>query len=373
MMVTSITNIQTCLENIQENLPSLRQYVTENFANSLDTGQWGSENEYAPNDILKELQSLITDLTTLVKNPGHFISLSTRDERNIIHSILSDLSVYVTRKDLVSVTSLLDRLKPYLRPYHLSTDKKRMVVFRTEIDKLSVSMERITQLLEGAKTKEASISEISNAIQEKVESITVDGEAISELLAKSEGAKNEIATLKEEVEQIAATIKACYAESSEAKTTAIAHRDEIQEFAEEIQSHQKKLQKQAVQFESFNETLEQNTAEQKRYLDVAQRLIEDAKQALSYTTSVGLSASFDTQCKDLVGKNGFKLWSWLIAAVIAVGGVIGIGIWLAIEASNPPEADGSLIWIQIVSKLSMVPLLVTAAIFCANQYNKEPT
>ena len=370
-MVTSITNIQTSLENIQENLPSLRQYVTTNFASSLDTGQWGSENEYAPNDILKELQSLITDLTTLVKNPGHFISLSTRDERNIIHSILSDLSVYVTRKDLGAITSLLDRLKPYLRPYHLSTDKKRMVVFRTEIDKLSVSMERITQLLEGAKTKEASISEISNAIQEKVESITVDGEAISELLAKSEGAKNEIATLKEEVEQIAATIKACYAESSEAKTTAIAHRDEIQEFAEGIQSHQKKLQKQAVQFESFNETLEQNTAEQKRYLDVAQRLIEDAKQALSYTTSVGLSASFDTQCKDLVGKNGFKLWSWLIAAVIAVGGVIGIGIWLAIEASNPPEADGSLIWIQIVSKLSMVPLLVTAAIFCANQYNKQ--
>ena len=102
----------------------------------------------------------------------------------------------MTRKDLGAITSLLDRLKPYLRPYHLSTDKKRMVVFRTEIDKLSVSMERITQLLEGAKTKEASISEISNAIQEKVESITVDGEAISELLAKSEGAKNEIATLK---------------------------------------------------------------------------------------------------------------------------------------------------------------------------------
>lgn len=370
-MVTSITNIQTSLENIQENLPSLRQYVTTNFASSLDTGQWGSENEYAPNDILKELQSLIIDLTSLVEHPGHFISLSTRDERHTIHSFLSDLGLYVTRKDLGAITFLLDQLKPYLRPYHLRTDGKRMAVFRKEIDDLSDSMERITQLLEGAKTKEASISEISNAIQEKVESITVDGETISKLLAKSEGAKNEIATLKEEVEQIAATIKACYTESSEAKTTAIARRDEIQEFAEEIQSHQKKLQKQADQFESFNETLKQNTAEQKQYLDVAQRLIEDAKQALSYTTSVGLSASFDTQCKDLVGKNGFKLWSWLIAAVIAVGGVIGIGIWLAIEASYPPKADGSLIWIQIVSKLSMVPLLVTAAIFCANQYNKQ--
>jgi hypothetical protein len=371
MMVTSITNIQTSLANIEENLPSLRQYITENFANSLDTAQWGSESEYTPNDILKGLQNLTIDLASLVKDPSYFISLSTRDERNNIHYNLSQLASCVASKNLGSITSLLDNLKLILRPYYLTTDKKRMVVFRQKIDDLSDSMERITQLLEGAKTKEASISEISNAIQEKVESITVDGETISELLAKSEGAKNEIATLKEEVEQIATTIKTCYIESSEAKAATIAHRDEIQEFADEIQEHQKKLQKQADQFESFNETLKENTAQQKQYLDVAQRLIEDAKQALSYTTSVGLSASFDAQCKDLVGKNGFKLWSWLIAAVIAVGGVIGIGIWLAIEASHPPKADGSLIWIQIVSKLSMVPLLVTAAIFCANQYSKQ--
>lgn len=371
MMITSITNIQTSLENLQENLFPFRQYITDYFADSLDTGQWGSENEYTPNDILKGLQNLITDLTSLVKNPSHFIRLSTREERIQIHSLLSQLGSQVTNKNLGTITSILDSLKLILRPYHLTTDKKRMIVFRQEIDELSDRMERITQLLEGAKTKEASISEISNAIQEKVESITVDGETISELLAKSEGAKSEIATLKEEVEQIATTIKTCYTESSEAKAAAIAHRDEIQEFADEIQGHQKKLQKQADQFESFNETLKQNTAEQKRYLDEAQKLIEDAKQALSYTTSVGLSASFDAQCKDLVGKNGFKLWSWLIAAVIAVGGVIGIGIWLAIEASHPPKADGSLIWIQIVSKLSMVPLLVTAAIFCANQYNKQ--
>lgn len=370
-MVTSITNIQTSLENIQENLPSLRQYVTTNFASSLDTGQWGSEKEYAPNDILKELQSLITDLISLVENPGHFISLSTPDERNNIHYLLSQLGSYVARKDLGVITSLLDQLKPYLRPYHLPTDKKRMVAFRKEIDKLSVSMERITQLLEKAKTEEASISEISKSIQERAESIAANEQTILELLAQSEDAKKEIAALNEKVGLIATEIQAYHTESLGAKTTAIARRDEIQEFAEEIQSHQKKLQKQADQFESFNETLKQNTAEQKQYLDEAQTLIEDAKQALSYTTSVGLSASFDAQCKDLVGKNGFKLWSWLIAAVIAVGGVIGIGIWLAIEASHPPKADGSLMWIQIVSKLSMVPLLVTAAIFCANQYNKQ--
>ena len=371
MMVTSITNIQTSLANIQENLPSLRQYVIENFAGSLDTGQWGGENEYTPNYILKELQSLITDLTSLVENPSHFISLSTRDERNNIHYSLSQLGSYVASKNLGSITSLLDNLKLILRPYHLPTDKKRMVVFRQQIDKLSVSIERITQLLEKAKTEEASISEISKSIQERAESIAANEQTILEFLAQSEGTKNEIATLKEGVELLATEIEAYHTESSEAKAAAIARRDEIQEFAEEIQSHQKKLQKQAVQFELFNETLEQNTAQQKLYLEEAQKLIEDAKQALSYTTSVGLSASFDAQCKELTGKRGFKLWVWLVAAVVAIGGVIAIGIWLARGIAHPSNPDVSSMWVQIVSKLSMIPLLVTAVIFCANQYSKQ--
>lgn len=370
-MVTSITNIETSLANMQENLPSLRQYITENFASSLDTAQWGSENEYTPNDILKGIQDLIIDLTSLVKNPSHFISLSTREERNSIHYALSQLGYYVTNHDLGSITSLLDNLKLILRPYHLPTDKKRMVVFRQQIDKLSVSMERITQLLEKAKTEEASISEISKSTQNRAESIAANEQTILELLAQSEDAKKEIAALNEKVGLIATEIQAYHTESLGAKDAAIAHRDEIQEFADEIQGHQKKLEKQAEQFESFNKTLEQNSAQQKQYLDEAMRLIEDAKKALSYTTSVGLSASFDAQCKDLIGKNGFKLWSWLIAAVIAVGGVIGIGIWLATGITDSSNANGSSIWIQIVSKLSMIPLLVTAAIFCANQYNKQ--
>jgi hypothetical protein len=53
MSITTINNIQSSLANLQENLPSFRQYLKENYADSLDIGQWGNEREYSPNGIEK--------------------------------------------------------------------------------------------------------------------------------------------------------------------------------------------------------------------------------------------------------------------------------------------------------------------------------
>lgn len=52
MSTTTINNIQSSLTNLQENLPAFRQYLKDNYATSLDTGQWGSESEYTPNGLV---------------------------------------------------------------------------------------------------------------------------------------------------------------------------------------------------------------------------------------------------------------------------------------------------------------------------------
>ena len=44
MSITTINNIQSSLANLQENLPSFRQYLKESYKNSLDIGQWGNES-----------------------------------------------------------------------------------------------------------------------------------------------------------------------------------------------------------------------------------------------------------------------------------------------------------------------------------------
>ena len=86
---------------------------------------------------------------------------------------------------------------------------------------------------------------------------------------------------------------------------------------------------------------------------------------------MGLGASFDAQCKYLTGIWGYKLWGWLVASVISILGIIAIGIWLITTQHSQGNGDYSLIWIQIFGKLSMIPLLITATIFCANQYTKQ--
>ncbi|MDY6148916.1 hypothetical protein [Bacteroides heparinolyticus] len=191
------------------------------------------------------------------------------------------------------------------------------------------------------------------------------------MLKQSEETKEQLDNLREELEDVAKEIGAFQSASSEAKTKTIAYREEVEEFVGEINEHQKRIEKQNAQFELFKETLEKNTTEQGQYLEDALKLIEQSKSALSYTTSVGLSASFDTQCQELKGKYSYKLWIWMVAAIISIIGVILIGIWLINGNHQVSYENISPMWMQIVGKISMIPLLVTATVFCAKQYTKQ--
>lgn len=372
MVTTSISNIQSSLATLQENLPSFRKYLKENYTDTMNTGQWGSsEEEYSPNGLLGGIQNIITDLTCLVENPEYFIRLSTYEERLSIHQYLSFLSQETNHCDPSAIASRLDSLKIFLRPYNLLTDKQRMIVYQQKIDELTQQVEHLTQVLEEAREQEKSINEIYSLVSEKAEEISNKEKAITTSLEQSKATQEQLKTLKEDLETVAKEIRDLNYTSSSLKDETIAYRDDVKKFAEEISEHQKQIEKQNAQFEVFKETLDKNTTEQKQYLEDAIKLIEQSKLALNYTTSVGLSASFDAQCKYLTGKWGYKLWGWLVASVVSILGIIAIGIWLITTQHSQGNGDYSLIWIQIFGKLSMIPLLVTATIFCANQYSKQ--
>lgn len=371
MTTTSISNIKSSLATLQENLPKFRKYLKENYTDTMNTGQWGREKEYSPNGLLGGIQDIITDLTYLVENPATFIRLSTYEDRQSIHLYLLDLSNYTNNCYSSDIASRLDYLKKILRPYNLRTDKKRMIVYQQKIDELTKQGEHLTQVLKEARELEKNINEIYSLVSEQAEEISNKEEAIATSLEQSKAVEEQLKTLKEDLEAVAKEIHSLNSTSSSLKDETKTYRDDVKEFAEEISEHQKQIEKQNTQFEVFKETLDKNTTEQKQYLENALKLIEQSKLALTYTTSVGLSASFDAQCKYLTGKWGYKLWGWLVASVVSILGIIAIGIWLITTQHSQGNGDYSLIWIQIFGKLSMIPLLVTATIFCANQYSKQ--
>lgn len=371
MVTTSISNIQSSLATLQENLLNFRKYLKENYTDTMNTGQWGSEKEYSPNGLLGGIQNIITDLSYLVKNPATFIRLSTYEDRQSIHQYLSRLSNDTNNCYSSDIASQLDSLKKILRPYNLRTDKQRMIVYQQKIDELTKQAEHLTQVLKEAREREKDINEIYSLVSEQAEEISNKEKAITTSLSQSKAIEEQLDTLKEDLEAVAKEIHTLNSTSSSLKDETIAYKDEVKEFAEEISEHQKQIEKQNAQFEVFKEILDKNITEQKQYLEDALKLIEQSKLALNYTTSVGLSASFDAQCKYLTGKWGYKLWGWLVASVVSIVGIIAIGIWLITTQHSQGNGDYSLIWIQIFGKLSMIPLLITATIFCANQYTKQ--
>lgn len=371
MTTTSISKIKSSLAALQENLPSVRKYLEENYTDTMNTGQWGIEKEYSPNGLLGGIQNIITDLIYLVENPATFIRLSTYEDRQSINQYLSLLFDDTNHCDFSDIASQLDSLKIVLHPYNLLTDEQRMIVYQQKIDELTQQTEHLTQVLKEAREQEKDINEIYNLVSEQVEEISNKKKAITTSLEQSKAIEEQLKTLKEDLEAVAKEIRALNSTSSSLKDETIAYKDEVKDFAEEISEHQKQIDKQNVQFEVFQETLDKNTTEQKQYLEDAIKLIEQSKLALNYTTSVGLGASFDAQCERLTGKWGYKLWGWLVASVVSILGIIAIGIWLITTQHSLGNGDYSLIWIQIFGKLSMIPLLVTATIFCANQYSKQ--
>ena len=337
----------------------------------MNKGRWGRESEYSPNGLVSGIQNIITDLTCLVENPDYFIRLSTYEERCDIHGYLSQTVSSVTNPSPSNIIFPLDALKQKLRPYNLRTDKKRMIVFQRKIEGLTRDAEQLAQVLEGIRNKEGNINRILSDVSEQANIISEKKESIETLLNQSKETEEQLNNLKEELEEVAAEIRTCQSTSSEAKTNTIAYKAEVKAFVDEINEHQKRIEKQNAQFEIFKETLNKNAIEQLQYSKEALKLIEQSKLALSYTTSVGLSASFDAQCQELKGKYGYKLWIWMVAAIITIIGVILIGIWLISGNHQVSNGNVSSTWMQIVGKISMIPLLVTATVFCAKQYTKQ--
>ena len=89
--------------------------------------------------------------------------------------------------------------------------------------------------------------------------------------------------------------------------------------------------------------------------------VASAKKALNYKTAEGISASFQSQYNK--ADNNWIIGGWISAAIICLLGTIALGVWVL---QTEPSQIGLLI-----GRVSLLPLPIIGAIFCANQYSKQ--
>lgn len=246
-----------------------------------------------------------------------------------------------------------------------------MIALQEKIESLSKELTQTSLLLEDAKTTNESIKRTAEKVNEIAEIISQKAQETSTLLDNCKSNKEETDELEGQIKEVAEIITKLHTESSDAKTNILEYQEKIHEFAEGIEGHQERLEEQSRKFDNFKATLDEYTKQQEEHKKEAEKLINDARQALRYTTSYGLSASFNTQCQNLKGIWGYKLWLWIVCAAIAIICVIRISYSLIDDAHQVNTEMLPSMLMQIVGKISMLPLLVTAAIFCAKQYTKQ--
>ncbi|WES99331.1 hypothetical protein P2W68_06865 [Chryseobacterium arthrosphaerae] len=361
METQTIISIKKTTDEIKEKLK------TADFKNFKDN-TYGGENEYSYKGLIGGIDSLLTDISLLTRHHNKFIRISTYDERNSILSQLNDINRYFSTP--LNYISSFDSLKKIIRNYNARYFEERVLEFDKEISEL------IKNKIEFIEIKQ----EVASIHKETEDTYGEIKEQFSNSEKLIEDLNNEINTLNEKKEKLIIEIEELESKNEkvlEIKEQALANQEEISNSLAEIKSNEKLIQNFASNVQNrdnrlteLEENIEQNKLRIKEYdeervkiLSEASALIKSAKQALNYKTAEGISASFQEQYNH--AKNKYILGGWIVGAFLFIIGTLALGIWI-LQVHKPDDNLG-----LIISRISLIPILVVGSIFCANQYTKQ--
>jgi len=356
----------TTINQIREKRDSIREQIKSLNLNDYDSTTYGNENEYTFKGIIAGIEALLTDISTLTKYPSKFVKISTYNERNSIYSDLNRIDTYLESPN--NFISQFEALKIQMRAYNVRNISERQLEFEKEIEEVRKIKLQLQQVLVESKELNKSIDENNETIEQKLE---VSNEKLTEIeseLEKITERKNELIEQSETLETInnnLETIKESASENLEEITTSLTeskgNEKLITSFANKVQDREKRLDELEENTKSNNKKLTEYEKERKSILEEAENLIESSKKALNYTTAEGISASFQEQYNN---SNNWKIFgSWIFGAVICLLSTIALGTWILYTKE---DSIGILI-----GRISLLPLPIIGAIFCANQYTKQ--
>ena len=353
MNIKSITEIREHRDNVKS---SLRRFRVSKF-----NDRYGNEQEYTAQGIRAGVESILIDVTALTKAPAKFIQTSTHTERTQIVACLENVNSYIENEDLHSLAIVIDEIKPILRSIDIRHTDKRMEAFDEHINNLQRNASSLSQHI-------ADVEEIksdSNELQEEIinihKKLTEDiGLLESQIASLSES----IISTAEERSKLSDLLSEDRVRSEEIEqllATSRSHKEVIENFSKRVANRESQLEKQEIATEQYEEKLEVFRTDHEKHLSDAKELIESAKLALEYKTAEGLSAAFTEQYNK--ADNIKSKIAWLVSAIVFVIAAVVIGFYLTTGETLRLEI--------IIGRVSLLPILIAVAWFCAGQYVKQ--
>lgn len=359
MDLKSITNIREKRDEIREKIKSVNyiQYKTNTF---------GSESEYTFKGLIGGIDNLLIDITTLTKAPNKFIAISNYTERNAIYNYLNSINTYFDSPN--NYISSFEELKILLRNFNIRGLSERQIEYENELGSITKIKLELQEELNVVKKIKSDIEKDNELINEKIES---SNEKLEEIEAELET----ITTRKLELIKQAEALKSYNDDLVTAKAKAEENLEEIvnsmtqsksnekliTSFANKVQERDKRLNELEVLTEGNGKKLLEFEKERQNILSESKKLIESAKTALNYKTAEGISASFQVQYEK-ANKKGVFGW-WIFGSIICLLLTITLGIWILYKVPND--------MVILFARISLLPLPIIGAIFCANQYTKQ--
>ena len=354
MDTPSITQLRTHRDELKKSLRGIKvsQYAGEKY---------GNEQEYVAKGIVAGVEAILVDISTLTKATSNFIQKSTHAERMQLVQILGDLNTYAVNKDLQSMAVTIDQIKPILRSIGVRHTSERQTVFEEHINDLQKNALNLSQHISDVATIKSEGKELKGEIDslhqeliEKLENLKEQEEKLEQLIGTTEENRSEIDSILTVDQSRSQEIEELLSESK-------SHTEVIANFSKKVASRESELENQSVITEQYINKLGEFENSHEEYLSKANELIESAKLALEYKTAEGLSAAFTAQYDR--ADTSFSKIGWLISAGVFVVASVGIGVWVTSEPG--------LELATVISRISLLPILIGGAWFSAGQYVKQ--
>jgi hypothetical protein len=351
---------------IREKRDSLREKIKDTDLSVYRDQTYGGENEYNFKGLVGGIESLLTDLSTLTKAPRKFVKISISSERTNIVSYLTRIETYFESPQ--NYLPQFEALKISLRGYNVRSFSERQIEFENEIEETRKIKLQLQQELVEVKEIRSEIDTNNSTIEDKVESTTTKLDEIESQFEEIIKKKNEIIEQSETFEEINTDLKFVKEKAIENLEVILSsmiksqsNEKLITSFANKVQDRDKRLDELKQRIETNNTSLSEYEKERKSILDKANELIDSAKKALNYKTAEGISAAFQEQYTK--SNNWLIFGSWILGAIICLGSAIALGVWVL---KTSPDQIG-----LFIGRISLLPLPIIGAIFCANQYTKQ--